>query len=162
MFKLTWSEPPRVHDVVELSHLGVRLLQVRPIHVGFLVFKAIHVGTLQLQFIIELWDLGICRVSHVLSCCAVVYVCVILHKFHTRVQFCATPLASSHHHIQLFSWLSIIVTRHICPYNVVGFIICHESSAIQLLPSSHNLVAGPIHCRSSCPWHKKFPAENGV
>lgn len=35
---------------VESSHMHVRLLQVRPIQVGFLVFRTIHVGTLQLHF----------------------------------------------------------------------------------------------------------------
>ena len=112
---------------VESSHMGVWLLQVQPIQVEFLVFRAIYVGTLQLQFKIEPWDFSVWCVGHVLSCCAVVWVCVILHMVHTM---CATHLASLHPHIWLFSWLSIIVTRKICPYTIVGFMICRESSVI--------------------------------
>ena len=41
---------------VESSHIGVRFLQVRPIHVGFFVFRAIHVGMPQLYFRIEPWN----------------------------------------------------------------------------------------------------------
>ena len=52
--------------------------------------------------------------------------------------------------------------RRIRPYIVVGFMICREPFVIQLPPSSHNLVVGPTHRHSWCPWHKKFLAKNGV
>ena len=79
---------------VESSHLSMRLLQVRPIHVGFLVFRVIYVRTLQPHFRIESWDYPVCRVGHMFTCCAAVWVCVILHVFHACVHFGATPLAS--------------------------------------------------------------------
>jgi len=39
---------------------------------GILVFGVFHVGTLHLHFGIEPWDYLVCRVRHVLSCCAAV------------------------------------------------------------------------------------------
>ena len=71
--------------------MGVRLLQVRPIHMGFPWFGAIHAGTLQLQFKIEPWVYVLGCVDLVLSCSMAIYVCVILHKFHTYVKLCAPP-----------------------------------------------------------------------
>ena len=102
--------------------------------------------------------------GHQLSCSATVRVCVILHMFHIRVQLSTTPLSSSHHHIyiRLLAWLSIIVLGHICPHTLVGLVIGHESSPIQLLPSRDNLLLGPIHCRLSSPWQKPFPAKKNV
>jgi hypothetical protein len=41
---------------------------------GVLVFGAFHVCTLHLHFGIQPWDCLVCRVCHVLSCCAAVYV----------------------------------------------------------------------------------------
>ena len=52
--------------------MGVRLLQLQPLQVGFHVFRVVHVGTPQLQFIIEPWEFLIGRAGHVLSCCAAV------------------------------------------------------------------------------------------
>ena len=52
--------------------MGVRLLQMRPIQMGVHVFMALHVGTLQLQFIIESWDFLFGHVGYVLSRCAAV------------------------------------------------------------------------------------------
>ena len=71
----------------------------------------------------------------------------------------ATPLASLHHWSGRFSWLSLIVARHIRAYAVVGLTICRKSYVIQLLPSSHNLVLGQIQRCSSCPWHNKHPPK---
>ena len=86
---------------MESSHPSVRMLQVRPIYVGFLVFKAIHVGTLQLHFKIEPWDFLVCRVGHVFhvvrqfryacfcTCSILVFNCVQhLWHLHTIISGC--------------------------------------------------------------------------
>ena len=82
--------------------------------------------------------------------------------FHIRVQLCVAPLASEHHDFWLFPWLSITVARRTRPYSVVGIVIWRLSFVVQRLPSSNNLVFGPIRPRSSCLWRSKFSSQNNI
>jgi hypothetical protein len=85
-------------------------------------------------FLLGMWDVCFRVVWH--------FGCVFLHVFHTRVHLRAALLASLHHRIVWFSWLSLIVTWHICSYVVLGLTICLESCVTQLLPSLHKPLVG--------------------
>ena len=84
---------------------------------------------------IGLWGFLVCRAGRVFSCSAAVRVSMFC-TCSIPVLNCVQQLfVSSHHHIRLVFRLVICVPVHIWPYILVGFVICHEPSAIQLLPS---------------------------
>lgn len=110
----------------------------------------------------EPWVFIVCHGCPMLPCCAAGWVCVFFHVLHTHVHFRATPLASLHLQSRWFSWLPLIVARHVRPYAVHEITTCRTSYVIQLLPSSRSLPAGRSHRRSLRPSQKKYLSKNGV
>ena len=147
---------------VELRHMGMWLLQVRPIQVGYLWFGANscrHVATS-----IQNWTMDF-GVGPYRSCafmlCGSLCVCYFAQVPYPCPIVCTTFGFWTPSHLVFFCDCHSLLHGTSIHRLVIIMILC-ESSVIQLFPSPHKLVVGPICCRSSCPWHKKFPAKNGV